>query len=338
MNSFMHRRLTRRVALVSGLLVLTLCAGTLGFRWIEHYAWFDAFYMTLITISTVGYQELHPLSHAGRVFNSFLIFFGVTIMFLAAGAMTQAIVELELQTPYGNRRRRTMIRELQDHYIVCGFGRVGRNAALEFQRSKVAFVVLDRSEPRVAGAAASGILAVAADATRDEALREAGVLRARGLVAALPSDAENLFVILSAKALNPRLNVATRASEEEAEQKLRRAGADIVFAPYTVAGRQLAHAMLRPHVLEFLEFSRTSIGPRIATEQILVAPAAAQAATLGGLLGPDDSGVIVLALRQAGGNTIFHPPADQPIAEGDHLIVMGERENLITLEHRVIGS
>jgi voltage-gated potassium channel len=338
MNSFMHRRLTRRVALVSGLLGVILCVGTLGFRWIEHYPWFDAFYMTLITISTVGYQELRPLSHAGRVFNSFLIFFGVTIMFLAAGAMTQAIVELELQTPYGNRRRRSMIRELQDHYIVCGFGRVGRNAALEFQRSKAPFVVLDRSEQRVAGAAAAGILAVAADATRDEALREAGVLRARGLVAALPSDAENLFVILSAKALNPRLNVATRASEEEAEQKLRRAGADIVFAPYTVAGRQLAHAMLRPHVLEFLEFSRTSIGPRIATEQIQVAPGAARAATLGRLLGPDDSGVIVLALRQVGGNTIFHPRTDQPIAEGDHLIVMGERENLITLEHRMIGS
>ncbi len=248
----MGRRLVRRAALIAALLLITVCVGTLGFHRIENYSIFDAFYMTLITITTVGYQEIHPLSHAGRVFNSFLILFGVSAMFFAVGAVTQTIIELELQDRYGKRRKKRMIAKLENHFIVCGFGRVGRNASSELQHAKVPFVVVDRSEEPAERAMRAGMLAVVADATRDESLREVGVTQARGLIAALPSDAENLFIILSAKTLNPKLNVATRASEEEAEQKLRRAGADTVFAPYTMAGHRLAHALLRPHVVEFL--------------------------------------------------------------------------------------
>jgi voltage-gated potassium channel len=239
----MHSHLARRVILIAGLLFISLCIGTVGFRLIEGYSLFDAFYMTLITITTVGYQELRPLSRSGRVFNSFLILFGVSAMFLAVGAMTQTIIEFELENRYGKRRKKHMISKLGEHFIVCGFGRVGRNASYELQRANVPFLVVDRNEQRAARATDAGMLAVIADATRDESLRELGVLRARGLIAALPSDAENLFIILSAKTLNPKLTVVTRASEEESEEKLRRAGADIVFAPYTVAGRQLAHAL-----------------------------------------------------------------------------------------------
>jgi len=252
----MESRLVRRFVLIAGLLGFTLVVGTVGFDLIEGYSWFDGFYMTLTTITTVGYQEMRPLSHAGRVFNSFLILFGVSAMFLAVGAMTQTIIELELQDRYGKRRKRRMIENLHDHFIVCGFGRVGRNACYEFQRADAAFVVIDRNEQRVAKAETAGMLAVVADATQDDSLRQAGVLRAKGLIAALPSDAENLFIILSAKTLNPGLTVVTRVSEEEAGEKLRRAGADTVFTPYTMAGRQLADALLRPHVVEFLDFAR----------------------------------------------------------------------------------
>jgi voltage-gated potassium channel len=329
----MHSRLVRRIILITGLLCFTLVLGTAGFELIEGYSWFDAFYMTLTTITTVGYQELRPLSHAGRVFNSFLILFGVSAMFLAVGAMTQTIIELELQDRYGKRRTRRMINHLHDHFIVCGFGRVGRNACYEFQRANTSFLVIDRNEERVRKAANAGMLAIVADATQDDSLRQAGVLRAKGLIAALPSDAENLFIILSAKTLNPQLTVVTRASEEEAGEKLRRAGADTVLTPYTMAGRQLADALLRPHVVEFLDFARSNIGPKITMEQVCVASKSEfNRQTLGQLLELRKAGVIVLAIRKQGGETIFNPRAEVEISAGDFLIVMGERSSLQKLE------
>ncbi|WP_263367090.1 potassium channel family protein [Edaphobacter bradus] len=333
----MQSRLVRRIILIAGLLCFTVVVGTAGFKLIEGYTWFDGFYMTITTITTVGYQELWPLSHAGRVFNSFLILFGVSAMFLAVGAMTQTIIELELQDRYGERRKRRMINHLHDHIIVCGFGRVGRNACYELQRADAPFVLLDRNEQRVAKAVNAGMLAIVADATQDDSLREAGVTRARGLIAALPSDAENLFIILSAKTLNPRLTVVTRVSEEEAGEKLRRAGADTVFTPYAMAGRQLADALLRPHVVEFLDFARGDIGPKVTMEEVCVASKGEFTGeftrkTLGQLLESRKSGVIVLAVRKQGGETIFNPPAELEISAGDFLIVMGERSSLQKLE------
>src|SRR6202521_6366684 len=160
-------RFRKRFILIASALVIIQFGGTLGFIFIEHYPVFDAFYMTLITISTVGYGEVHPLSHAGRVFNSFLIFFGVTIMLLAVGGMTQAIIELELNQYFGKRRNKKMIDKLHDHYIVCGFGRVGRGAAAELQRAGVKFVVIDKDEDRVEWAMKQGMLAALANATDD---------------------------------------------------------------------------------------------------------------------------------------------------------------------------
>ena len=329
----MHRRLTRRILLIAGLIFITLIVGTVGFEVIEGYSWFDGFYMTLTTITTVGYQELRPLSRSGRIFNSFLIFFGVTAMFLAVGAMTQTIIELEFDDRYGRRRKKHMIDHLHDHFIVCGFGRVGRNAFYEFQRANVPFLVIDRDEQRVAKATSAGMLAIVADATQDDSLREAGVLRAKGLIAALPSDAENLFIILSAKTLKPGLTVVTRVSEEEAGEKLRRAGADTVFTPYTMAGRQLADALLRPLVVEFLDFTRSNIGPKVTMEQVCVSPKSGfTGKTLGQLLELRKSGVIVLAIRKSRGETIFNPSAEFEISAGDFLIVMGERPILQELE------
>src|SRR5260370_14399273 len=307
----MNRRLVRRFILIAGLLCFTLVVGTVGFELIEGYSSFDGFYMTLTTITTVGHEEIPPLRHAGRVFNSFLIFFGLSAMFLAVGGMTQTIIELELQDRYGKRRKRRMIENLNGHFIVCGFGRVGRNACYEFQRANALFVVIDRNEQRVANAANAGMLAIVADATQDDSLRQAGVLRARGLIAALPSDAENLFIILSAKTLNPRLTVVTRVSEEEAGEKLRRAGADTVFTPYTMAGRQLADALLRPHVVEFLDFARSNIGPKITMEQVCVASKGQLTRqSLGQLLELRKSGVISLAIRKQEGETILNAPAE----------------------------
>ena len=326
-------RLKRRFLYIGLAILLALAAGTAGFALIEDYPVFDAFYMTLITITTVGYREVHELSRAGRVFNSFLIVYGVTVMFFAIGAMTQAVLEMELPELFGRRRVKRMIEKLEDHYIVCGFGRVGRAAASELQRAGVPFVLVDRSPERVERALSAGMVALNADSTRDETLLEAGVRRARGLVAALATDADNLFVILSAKNLNPRLMVAARAGEEEAEEKLRRAGADVVFAPYSSAGHQLALALLRPHVLQFLDVATRSIGLDVGIEQVRVAATSELVSrSLKQLQVRRELGVIVLAIRKASGRMEFNPPADAVIEADDFLIVMGEHENLRRLE------
>src|ERR1700686_4697748 len=183
--------LRRRMALIAIALVLVLTCGTVGFMWIEHYPVFDAFYMTLTTVTTVGYGEVHPLSNAGRVFNSFLILFGVIIMLLAIGAMTQIVIELELNQFFGKRRVKNMIDKLEGHIILCGFGRVGRGAADELRQAGVPFVVVDNNDDKVELAIRAGMLAVLAAASRDETLIEVGIEKAKGLIATLATDADN---------------------------------------------------------------------------------------------------------------------------------------------------
>jgi voltage-gated potassium channel len=332
-------RLARRFLIVSLAIVATLAIGTAGFIWIEGYPAFDAFYMTLITMTTVGYEEVHPLSRAGRVFNSFLIFFGVTTIFIGIGAMTQTIIELELGNTLGRRRTKRMIDKLQDHFLVCGFGRVGRGAAAELQHAGVPFLIVDRRPERVEQAIAAGMLAVAADATRDQTLRDAGIGRARGLIAALSSDADNLFVLLSAKGLNPRIYAAARAAEEEAEEKLRRAGADAVFAPYSITGHHMAQALLRPHVLQFLNFTTKDIGIDVSIEQVQIAGGSSVAGrTIQQLQLRREVGVIVLAIRKQDGGMLFNPPAETAISSGDYLIAMGRQEDLRALENLAAES
>jgi voltage-gated potassium channel len=332
-------RLTRRFLVLGAALVLTTAAGTIGFILIDHYPPFDAFYMTLITMSTVGYAEIHPLSHAGRIFNSFLIFFGVTIIFIAIGAMAQTIIEQELGDLLGKRRNKRMIDKLKDHYIICGFGRVGRGAAKELLHAGVPFVVVDADPDRVEKAMTASMLAVAADATRDETLREVGIERACGLVAALATDADNLFVLLSAKGLNPNLYVAARAAEEGAEGKMRRAGADAVFAPYAITGHRLAQSLLRPHVVQFLDFTTKDVGEDIAIEQVRVAESSEMVSrTIREMQLRKEMGVIVMAIRKADGRMMFNPPADTAVEGGDFLIVMGRLSDLRTLENLLAGA
>jgi voltage-gated potassium channel len=326
-------RLTRRSLFIVLAITATLLTGTVGFTLIEEWPPFDAFYMTLTTMTTVGYGEIHELSRAGRVFNSFLIFFGVTTIFIAIGAMTQTIIELEFGDLPGKRRNKRMIDKLTDHYIICGYGRVGRGAANELLHAGVPFVVVDIDPERVERAILEGMLAVAADSTRDDSLRQVRIHRARGLVAALATDADNLFVLLSAKGLNPKIYVAARAAEEGAEEKMRRAGADAVFAPYSITGHRLAQSLLRPHVVQFLDFTTKDVGEDIAIEQVRVSDASQMATrTIREMQLGRDIGVIVMAIRKADGQMIFNPPADTGVHGGDYLIVMGRPDNLRTLE------
>jgi voltage-gated potassium channel len=325
--------LPRRLALIASAMLLTLAGGTIGFVLIEHYPVFDAFYMTLTTVTTVGYGEIRTLSLAGRVFNSFLILFGVIIMLLAIGAMTQTVIELELNQFFGKRRIKNMIDNLRGHIILCGYGRVGRGAADELIHAGAKFVVVDRDEAKVERAMKAGILAVVADASRDETLRDVGIDRARGLIATLASDADNLFLILSAKALNSKLFLSARVAEEESEAKLRRAGADFVFAPYNSTGHRMAQALLKPHVHQFLDFTTQSMGLDAGIEQVRVSSKSQFAdQSLSEMKMRQELGVIVLAIRKASGEMLFNPPAEAKISPGDHLIVMGRPNDLHRLE------
>jgi len=330
--------LRNRLILIAVALVLVLTGGTVGFMWIEHYPVFDAFYMTLTTVTTVGYAEIRGLSHAGRVFNSFLIFFGVTTIFLAVGAMTQTLIELELNQFFGKRRVRSMIDKLEGHIILCGFGRVGRGAAEELRKAGSPFVVIDNNDERVERAIKAGMLAVLADASRDETLRDVGIARAKGLIATLASDADNLFVILSAKTLNPNLQLSVRIAEESSEQKMRRAGADFVFAPYNTTGHRMARAMLKPHVLQFLDFTEQQ-GVDVEIEQVLVT---GQSTFAGRTLAEVDmrhkSGVVILAIRKANGEMHFNPSSEVKMLPGDYLIAMGDASNLQKLEQLLMGA
>ncbi len=252
------------------------------------------------------------------------------------GAMTQTIIEMELGDVFGKRRNKRMIDKLQDHFIVCGYGRVGRGAAAELQHAGVPFLVVDIEPERVERAIAAGMLAVTADSTRDETLRQAGIERARGLIAALATDADNLFLLLSAKGLNPHIYAAARAAEEGAEQKMRRAGADAVFAPYSITGHRLAQSLLRPHVVQFLDFTTHDFGMDIAIEQVRVTAASDIVnKTIQEIRIGRDLGVIVLAIRAASGEMRFNPTADTRVNAGDYLIVMGRQENLRMLENLI---
>ena len=330
----------RRLKTIAWLVAGTVAVGSLGFMFISDYPLLDAIYMSVITIAAVGYDEVHPLSSAGRIFNMFLILFGAGIMVYSMSAITQTVLETEFSELFGRRRTKKMIDSLKDHFIVCGFGRVGRAAAHELQRTNVPFVVMDRNRERVDRAMRAGMLAVLADSTSDEMLKEAGVERARGLIAALATDADNLFLILSAKALNPQLKVASRVAEEGSETKMRRAGADAVFMPYSMTGFRLAQSILRPHVFEFLDVTGTAsaIGLNVGMDQVEVTASSPMVGhSLKDLQLRRDLGVIVLAIRRGDGEMQFNPHADAVIKAGDTLIVMGGFDAVRKLEQVVAG-
>jgi len=315
------------------LLVLTV-AGTVGFHFIEGWGWFDSFYMVVITLSTIGYQEVHPLSHAGRVFNVALITAGVAMVFLMIGAATQALLEFELHKIFGKRRMERDVANLRNHYIICGAGRVGHSVARELSRKPCPFVVVESDEKSLADLD-SKWLTILGDAASEKTLTTAGIDRAAGLVAATTTDATNIYIVLTARALNPRLKIIARASEESAEKHLKTAGADAVISPYAAAGHRIAQSFLRPNVLDFLDIATDRSGTlEMVIEEIRVGDRSSlAAATVGSSRIHHEFGIMILAIRRTSGETRFNPTAQEAIQAGDYLIVMGEPSQLGKLEH-----
>jgi|SRR5688572_4809917 len=323
-----ERRFLKILVLMSALVAF----GTFGFHWVEGWSYFDGFYMTLMTLTTVGYGEVHPLSSAGRVLASALMMGGVLTVFISIGVLVDVIIKIELADRFGRKRRQQMIEKLQDHYIVCGAGRVGRSVIRELRRSGVPVLLIDSDVARAQWSIQEGIPTLVADATKDETLQRARVAHAKGLVAAISSDAENVYVALSARVLNPNLIISARATDEQAEEKLKRAGATTVFTPYTFIGHRLAQSMLRPHVLSFLDVASAFSGGgdlQIETEQLHISKDSPLCnRTLEEARVRQTYGLIVLALRKAAGGMLFNPEGNTRVEPGDVLIAMGRRSEL----------
>jgi voltage-gated potassium channel len=317
---------------IGALLLIVMAVGTAGSHFIEGWPWFDGFYMVVTTLTTIGYQEVHPLSHAGRIFNMVVILTGVSLVLLGVGALSQALLEFELQSFFGRRRMERDIGRLDHHYIICGMGRVGRSVARELAGKPARFVFIESAESKLQRYSAENWLVVAGDATQEQILRSAQIERARGLIAATTTDATNLYIVLTARGLNPRLKIIARASEDNAEKHLLAAGADSVASPYSFAGRRIAQSLLRPHVVSFLDTATTHLGMDLEIGEIHIPDKSRFAGTtIESSRIRHDRGLIVLAIKRQAGMR-FNSAPDERIEPEDCLIAMGEPSQLRQLE------
>jgi voltage-gated potassium channel len=326
------KEFTKKVLLTLALILLIVSFGTIGYMAIEGWNFLDAFYMTVITLTTVGFGEVHKLSDPGRLFTIALIIGGVGTVFYALSTGAKITLEGELQELFGRQRLEKKIRALKDHYIICGFGRMGRIICRELKHEGVPFVVIEK-KPDVLSDEHKDVLLFEGDATSDEVLKEVGIEKAKGLISVLPTDAENLYVVLSARGLNPNLQIVARAGEEGSGQKLLRAGADRVVSPYHIGGLRIAHTVLKPAVVDFIEFATKSGNIDLQMEEINIM----EDSSLAGLTLDEcgfgrELGVIIVAIKQASGEMRFNPTFRSAIAAGDTLIALGESAKLKLLE------
>ncbi len=306
--------------------LLLFIVGAVGFHIIEKMSWVNSFYMTVITLSTVGFGEVQTLTPAGRIFTSVLIIFGVSTLAYAATKVTEAIVESGLL----RRRRMAMeIKHQHDHVVVCGYGRMGRAVADQLAAQGAACVVIEKNPALVASLDARGVLYVAGDATEDAILSAAGVERAKALATVLPHDADNLFVTVTARRLNRNLVIVSRASSEKNSPKLISAGADRVFNPYESGGRLLARRLLQPSAMEFVEIISGAGQAELAVGEVELA---AGSPLVGVALrdGPikREMDIVVVGVRRQGQDLRFNPPPDLAPQVGDVLVALGRQENL----------
>ncbi len=310
--------------------------GVMGYRFLEGYTWLEALYMTVITLTTVGFQEVRPLTPTGRIFTIALLVGGLGVVFYTAVAVAQNVVEGEFQQFFGRRRMERKIGSLTDHYLVCGFGRIGEVVCRELASKPVPFVVIEQREERVRKAEEAQHLVLEGDASDEKVLLSAGVMKAKGLFATLPNDAHNVFVTLTAKELNPSLFVVARAETDRSERTLTHAGADKVISPYAMGGHRMAQAALRPAVVDIIELVTHYQSLELQLEEVVVpAKSPCEGVSLRDSGLREQLGVIVVAIKRASGGMIFNPSADERIEAGDRLIALGEPMRLKELERTV---
>ena len=311
------------------LLAAVIAGGTAGFVAIERWSVWDAFYMTVTTVATVGFREVHPLSFAGQAFTLLLIFVGVGTALYAFSVLAAVVVEGGWPKYVERWRYLRMIKNLSDHYVICGYGRIGSIVAAEFVRQKMPFVIVDRDPARVNQANQHGHLAVEGDASREETLKPLGIERARGMVAAVGTDAENVYAVLTARVMKSDLFIIARAEGEESVPKLKKAGADRVISPYKIGAVQIAQTALRPGVVDFVEIATSSDNLELSIEEIRVEEKSTLAGRpLAEVIQRDKMNVVVVGIQPTHGRMEFNPTRDTVLHAGDHLIVLGSASTL----------
>ena len=321
----------KKFILALALIFLVIAFGTAGYQLIEGWNFLDALYMTIITLTTVGYREVHELSSTGMIFTIVLLLVGVGTVLYALSAGAKLILEGELQELFGRKRLEKKIKELKGHYIVCGFGRMGKIISKELKVKNVPFVAIEKSSDAMTRT--DELLIIAGDATNDDILKEAGIERARGLISVLPTAAENLYVVLSARELNPDLHIVARAGEEGSENKLKRAGANKVVSPYHIGGLRIAHTVLRPAVVDFIEFATRTGNIELQMEEVTIPEGSIMEGQSLDQCGIGrELGVIIVGIKRSTGEMKFNPTSRSTIKAGDILIGLGETSKLNILE------
>jgi voltage-gated potassium channel len=331
------RRETKTLLWVVAAILLVVLVGTGGYMVLFGWSFLDALYQTVTTISTVGFTEVRPLSSGGRVFTMLLILSGVGVILYGLGTIVEYAIKAQLSGVFKRRAVRKQVDKLENHYIICGYGRVGESVARHFASQQAAFVIVDNDPASLARAEGDGFLVVEGDATNDEALETAGIKRAKGVVAAVGSDAGNVYVTLSARVLNPLLLIVARASSEDTMNKLKRAGADRVVSPYGIGGRQMAVLMLRPLVSDYLDVVTGDGALEFRVEELqLTAQCCAVGRSIKDLSVRKTTGATILAVRRGETGVFDTNPSPETVLEsGDTIIAIGTPPEITSLEELV---
>ncbi len=332
----MQNQLLKQVIYGLFLLTFIILSGTILYEIVEGYSFIDALYMTIITISTTGFREVKPLTDIGRLLTIFLILSGILTIAYTGGRAAQLIIETQI---FRRRRMSKKLDQLKDHYIVCGYGRMGKEVCDSLSKNNVLFMVIEKETSKIEALIEKNILFLHGDASNDEILEQAGIKRAKGLAAVVRSDAENVFITLSAKELNKDLYIVSRAIEDGAESKLERAGAHRVLKPYELGGKRLVQLLLRPGVIDFIEGVVMGDGVNIHLEEISIQN---QCDIIGKTLAESplrkELNIMVVGISKVNGKFIYNPRSSEIIEIGDKLIAIGETDNLTKLNQMVMGS
>jgi voltage-gated potassium channel len=328
----------RRILFALIAVTIAIGLGTVGFHLIEGWSLLDSLYVAAQTVTTVGYGDKAPASRDGRIFATVFMLISVGVVLYALTSTVQTIVQSELVAAFGQRRRSRKMSKLRNHFIVCGAGRVGSHLVRGLLGSEETFIVIERDPQKVAELTDLGVIVLVRDATLEESLREAGVAYARGLAACLPDDADNVYVVLTARDLNPNLHIVARAAEEQAETKLIRAGANRVVAPTIIGGHRMAMALTKPAVDDFIGYI-TANKLELAFEQLEVA---SSSRLVGQKLSQtnirSELDIVIVSIRRSDGQILFNPSGDAVVESGDVLIAIGHAESLMKLTAMAKGS
>lgn len=318
------------------LLIILLC-GSAGFMYLEDKVFIDALYMTIVTVSTVGYGDMVPTSPGGKMFNILLIFVGVGYVMYMFGYIVEMMVGGELREFLGERQMKKGLLKMRNHYIVCGHGRIGQVICQTLHENNIPFVVIDNDPVEIENVIQKGFFEIEGDAAEDAVLVQAGIEKAKGLISVVESDAKNVYVTLTAKGLNPNVNTLVRSSGAPgAEIKLMRAGADKVISPYFLGGRKMAQFIVRPNVIDFIELTMYTSSLGLSLEEILVSKGASIVGKT--LIETDirkEHDIIVIGIKPSDTEMVFNPTPDTVINDGDILIVLGEKDQILKLTEKM---